>query len=37
MPFNKIKLYKSIAYYYLDDFLIIFRGGSKHFFIRIAR
>ena len=27
MPFNKIKLYKSIAYYYLDDFLIIFRGA----------
>ena len=26
MAFNKIKLYKSITYDYLDDFLIIFRG-----------
>jgi len=26
MPLNKIKLYKSITYDYLDDFLIIFRG-----------
>jgi hypothetical protein len=36
MSFNKIKIYKSIAYDYLDDFLIIFRGGSNHCFIRIA-
>ena len=26
MSFNKIKLYKSITYDYLDDFLIIFKG-----------